>query len=192
MKLNLKMLTAKSACTSGVEWYKINKQPQTVEAAITLLLKSSESERYNWSNWALSQFLSPKNKLRYAIFAAQQVLDIFEKKYPTDNRPRRAIEAALKCLEKNTVKNRSAAWAAARAAGDAAGDAAWAAARAAEDAAGDAAWAAAWDAAWAAARDAGAAGDAAGDAAWAAAWDAGDAACDAMMLKITNYGVALL
>ena len=93
MKLNLKMLTAKSACTSGVEWYKINKQPQTVEAAITLLLKSSESERYNWSNWALSQFLSPKNKLRYAIFAAQQVLDIFEKKYPTDNRPRRAIES---------------------------------------------------------------------------------------------------
>ena len=152
MKLNLKMLTAKSACTSGVEWYKINKQPQTVEAAITLLLKSSESERYNWSDWALSQFLSPKNKLRYAIFAAQQVLDIFEKKYPTDNRPRRAIEAALKCLEKNTVKNRSAARTAAR------------------DAARDAAW----------------------DAAWAAARAAGDAARDAMMLKITNYGVALL
>ena len=141
MKLNLKMLTAKSACTSGVEWYKINKQPQTVEAAIALLLKSSESERYNWSDWALSQFLSPKNKLRYAIFAAQQVLDIFEKKYPTDNRPRRAIEAALKCLEKNTVKNRSAAW--------------------------DAAWAAAWDAA----RDAGDAAWAAGAAAGAAAFN---------------------
>jgi hypothetical protein len=71
-----------------------------------------------------------------------------------EDRPRLAIEAAERWADNPTESNRLAAWAAARAAGDAAG----AAARAAGDAAGDAAGAAAW-----------AAGDAAGAAAWAAA-----------------------
>ena len=78
----------------------------------------------------------------FAADCAEHVLPIFEKQYPDDKRPRKAIEAAR-----------------AYARGDidaAAGDAA-------RDAAGDAAWAAAGDAAW------DAAGDAARAAAWAAA-----------------------
>jgi hypothetical protein len=90
---------------------------------------------------------------------AEAVLSIFEKKYPEDDRPRKAIKAARDFANgKITTEERAAvgdaAWAAV---GDAAGAAAWAAARAA---AWDAAWDAARDAAWAAARAA------AGDAAW--------------------------
>ena len=97
----------------------------------------------------------------FAADCAGRVLSIFEKMYPKDKRPRKAIQAARNYANgKINAAARAAAWAAARdAAGAAAGAAAWAAAR---DAAGDAAWAAAGDAAGAAARDA----------AWDAAWDA--------------------
>jgi hypothetical protein len=88
---------------------------------------------------------------------AEAVLPIYEAKYPNDDRPRKAIEAARAFA--NGEIDTAARDAARDAAWDAAEAAAWAAAR---DAARDAAEAAAWDAAWAAARAA------ARDAAWAA------------------------
>jgi hypothetical protein len=101
----------------------------------------------------------------FAADCAEHVLHIYEKEYPSDDRPRKAIEAARKYARKEIdAAARAAAWAAARAADWAAAGAAAAAA----DAAGDAAWAAAWAAARAAAGDAAraaaAAADAAGDA----------------------------
>ena len=124
--------------------------------------------------------------LSYAIYAAEQVIDIYEKKYPDDKRPRNAIEAARVVLKNNNAKTRAAAWAARAAAEAAARAAAWAAG----DAAGAAAWAAGdAGAAWAAA---GAAGDAAGAAAWAAAGAAAGAARAAMQIKILKYGIKLL
>ena len=120
---------------------------------------------------------------------AEAALPIYEKKYPKDDRPRKAIKAARDFANgKITEKERAAAWAAAwaaagaaaraaagaaawAAAGAAAGAAAWAAARAAAGAAaGAAARAAARAAAWAAGWDAASA--AAGAAAWAAGWAA--------------------
>jgi len=115
------------------------------------------------------------------VYAAEQVIDIYEKKYPNDKRPRNAIEAAKKCIGLKGAAARDAAGAAEVAAW-AAEVAAWAA-WAAGDAAGDAAWAA-----WAA-------GDAAGDAAGAAGDAAGAARAAAekeMKIKILNYGLTLL
>jgi hypothetical protein len=105
---------------------------------------------------------------------AEHVLPLFEKAYPGDKRPRKAIEAARdfvagKITAKQLEQARAAVWAAAR-------DAAWDAARAARDAARaarDAAWAAAGTAARDAAR---AARDAARAARAAAAWDVARAA----------------
>jgi hypothetical protein len=69
---------------------------------------------------------------------AESVLPIFEKEYPKDDRPRKAVQAARDFSNgKITDQERAAAGAAAW---GAAGDAAWGAARAA-------AWAAAWGAA---------------------------------------------
>ena len=129
----------------------------------------------------------------FAADCAEHVLWIYERDYPGDDRPRKAIEAARVYArgEIDAAAEAAARDAARAAARDAAGDAAWDAAWAAEgDAAGDAAWAAArttagaaaWAAAWDAAGDAAraAAGAAARDAAWDAARDAeGDAAGDA-------------
>jgi hypothetical protein len=119
-----------------------------------------------------------RNLRLFAADCAQDVLPLFWKVAPNDQRPAQAIAVARRYAEgQATNKERDAARAAA---GDAARDAFWAAAwdtawAAAGAAARDAAWAAAGDAAGAAAGAA--AGDAAGDAAWDAAWAAaGDAA----------------
>jgi hypothetical protein len=84
-----------------------------------------------------------KNLRFFAFWCAEQVLPIYEEKYPDDNRPRRAIETARRYAEGLATEGelaaaRTAAWAAAWAA---ASDAAWDAARAAaRTAASDAAW----------------------------------------------------
>ena len=101
----------------------------------------------------------------FACDCAEHVLHLFEDKYPTDKRPREAIEAKRKWINGEITDEELAT----------ARDAAWAAARAA-------AWAAAWNADRAAARAAVWATDRA--AARAAAWAtdraaAGDAAWDA-------------
>ena len=80
--------------------------------------------------WALTHphFLDDKKTaVRFAVFCAEQCLDIFERQFPDDKRPRLAIEAAKAVTENDTAENR-AAWAArdaARAAWDAASAAAW-------------------------------------------------------------------
>jgi hypothetical protein len=92
----------------------------------------------------------------FACRVAEDVLPLYEAKYPDDDRPRKAIETARRYADGQATDGEL----------DAAWDAAWAAAR-------DAARAAAWVAAWAAARDAAraaaraAAQAAAQDAAWA-------------------------
>ena len=76
-----------------------------------------------------------------AIFAAEMVLGNFEKVYPDDDRPRKAIEAARNYFDSPAEKNRSAAWSAVRsawAAKSAAEIAAWSARAAAESAASSA------------------------------------------------------
>ena len=110
-----------------------------------------------------------RNLRLFAADCAEDVLHLYEDKYPKDDRPRRAIEAA-RAYARGDIG--ASAWAAVR---DAVRDAAWAAAGdAAWDAAGAAAWAAAWDAAWTAVRDA----------AWAAA---GDAAWDEARARYSNW-----
>jgi hypothetical protein len=179
MELTIKKVKSIGPCADGFAWYMKN-PGRTVEKTIKTLLASDECEKYNWSNWLLTHLFTKEKNIKYAIFAAKEVLYLFEAKYPDDSRPKKAIEAAEKYL---ITEGADAAWAAAWAAGAAAGDAAWAAsgdaARATGAAAsGDAAWAAG-DAAWAA----GAA--ASGDAAWAAA-SAG------LSIKIIKYGITLL
>ncbi len=94
-----------------------------------------------------------EDSVAMAIFAAGLVIDFYERQYPDDNRPRKAIEAA-----ESWMKNPAAVHAAADAARAAAVGAAADAAAAAADAAADA------DAAYAAARAADADAYAAADA----------------------------
>lgn len=192
MKITKEWLEGKGACAGGKEWF----LAQDENDAVKVLKKLMTEDRFDWANWTICRMFNRKQRIKYAVFAAEQVLDIFEKKYPNDKRPRLAIEAARKCIDKNTKENRRAA-AYAACASYAASDAAYAASDAA-DAASDAACAA--DAARAA--DAAAYAACAADAACASdavcAADAADNAADnaaakkEMQKRIMEYGIKLL
>ncbi len=201
-----------NACSEGMDWFSMQSETDG-RAVMESLISAGEIE---WANWLITRMLDRKSRIRYAVFAAEQVLDIFEKQYPKDKRPRIAIESARLVLKNDTPETRAAskdagesAWAsgnadeAAGASSWAAGAAAWAAAASAWAAAasawasGNAAWAAR-NAAWAAGESteaAGASSWAAGAAAWAAGEStkaAGNADEVSMKIKIIKHGISLL
>ena len=138
MEVTPRSLKLMSACEDAIEWVK----KQNESDARKLIGLAMEADRFSDCNWFVTKIMNHEQQIRYAIYAAGLVLDIYEQKYPNDDRPRKAILAAKAYLK---AKDKDAAEAAARAAWDAAG-----AARAAGDAAEAAARAAA-RAAWAAA-----------------------------------------
>ena len=145
-------IKAMSPCTDGFKWYCKNftqRRPKIADVVNKLI----ETNNAEWANWFIVRCMTHEQRIQYSIFAAEQVIDIYEKKYPDDARPRKAIEAAKAYLKKQSKENRDAAYAAANAAAHAAyaaANAAYAAANAAY-AAADAANAAAYAAAYAAA-----------------------------------------
>jgi len=94
--LNIRILRKHGACTEAVEWF----ETQPKKDYKSLLISCIKEDHLEWVNWMLLRLLTKENKIRYAIYAATQVLHIFEKKYPGDDRPRKAITAA-----RNYVKN---------------------------------------------------------------------------------------
>ena len=170
--ITVKVLERMNACSEGVEAFKGKYKRVNVVDLIQDNLKGSREE-LEWLNWLIVRCMTYKQYVSYAVYAAEQVIAIYEKKYPNDKRPRKAIDAAKKCIKNPTAKNKKAAYAAAYAAADAAADA---------DAYGAAAYAA--DAA------AVAAAYAAADAAAAAAYAA--KACGEPRLKIAQYAIKVI
>jgi len=165
MKISTEWLEKVEACPEARKWF----QNQTETDAVKVARKLIGSRRLDWCNWGLSRALDQKNKIRYAVFAAEQVIDLFERQYPDDKRARKAIAAAKKVLKLDTPKSRAAAASAAAAAAYAASSAAAFSAAAAAYAASSAAVAAASSAAAAAAYAASSAAVAAASSAVAAA-----------------------
>lgn len=168
LKITDEWIKEKAPCQEALDWWsKKNRKPMDI------LNELIEAKKYSWANWFIVRIMAYEDYVSYAVFAAEQVIDIYEKKYPNDKRPRQAIEAAKKCIKDPSKENKEAAraaWAAA--------EAAWAAEAAAEAAgAARAAWAAAW-------------------AAWAVGavevTGAAEAAEAAMQKKILDYGIKLL
>ena len=97
MKITNEFLKEKSACTDGFRW--VNEQGIVGLEHTEFIKYLLAHDHYDYSNWLITKMLDKDNLIRYAIFAAEQVLDIYEKKYPGDDRPRKAIEAAKEYLK---------------------------------------------------------------------------------------------
>lgn len=167
MKISEQWLEERGACEEGRIWWRNQKETDGLKVVLALI----KDKKLDWAKWTIVRIMEYKQYVSYAVYAAEQVVEIYEKKYPGDDRPRRAIEAAKKCIDNPTQENRDSA-----------------------DAAADSAYAAAPYAAYAAyaAASAGSAAYAytAADAAYAASAYAADSA--AMRLKILKYGIKLL
>ena len=127
MKITKEWLAEKSACSEGCKWFLSQKETD----AVKVLKKLIKEKHLDWANWTIVRVMDYKQYVSYAVFAAEQVIQIYEKKYPDDKRSREAIEAAKKCIKNPSEKNKKAAHAAADAAHAAADAAAYAAADAA-------------------------------------------------------------
>ena len=146
-KITIEWLKSKSACHDGLDWFV--EQGKEVEP-IPLLNLLIEENQLEWANWLIVRVMDYSQYVSYAVYAAEQVIDIFEKKYPDDKHPREAIEAAKKCIKNPSDENKKEAARAAHSASStssAANSAASSAARGAVNAADSAADRAAYRAA---------------------------------------------
>jgi uncharacterized protein YjbI with pentapeptide repeats len=168
-------LTEHNACRDGIERFR---RLHGASAELVDVINGHIADgTLSYANWLIVREMTYRQYVSYAVFAAEQVIALYEAKYPDDPRPRNAIEAAKKCIDHPTEANKDAARSAA--------ESAWSADAAAESAADAAAWSAD-----AAAESADAAAESAADAAaWSAAWSA--AARPDMQVKILKYGLEL-
>ena len=72
---------------------------------------TKEKDKQCWSEMKLVKTYkwTKKDSVALSIYAAELVIDNYEKIYPDDDRPRKAIEAAKAVLKNDTEENRSAA-----------------------------------------------------------------------------------
>ena len=156
MRVTHKLVKAMNPCSDGWKWF-IRNFSALGGSHKTVLNKLAKTDHWDWFNWLATRLMSHPQRIEWAIFCAEQVIGIYEAKYPKDGRPRKAIAAAKVVLANDTAKNRATAYAAAAAnvaAANAADDADAAnAADAAANAAANAAYAAAYAADAAASAD---------------------------------------
>ena len=129
MKITKEWLEQQGACADGKEWFNTQKATRVD----TIIKKLVVEAKFDWADWVITRLMTHEQNVRYACFSSLQSIEIFEKEFPNDKRPREAIEAALRWADDPTEENRSAAESAAE-------SASWPAAWSAESAACLAAW----------------------------------------------------
>ena len=120
MRVTKNWLVKHDACSDGMSFVNEHKLIDTDECYfIRQLVKL---DKHDWALWLLVRRLDRKDRIRFAVYCAKDVLPIYEAEYSNDDCPRKVIEAAEACVETNTKKNGDAAraaMAAARAAAEA-------------------------------------------------------------------------
>ena len=120
-KITVEFLKEQNACGSGVYWFRAQNESDPFKVLESL----ASGDHWSWCNWLLTRLMTHKQKVQLAVFAAEQVIQFFEKKYPNDDRPRKAIEAAKEWIKDPSEETKGKAVEARRAAyADAATDAA--------------------------------------------------------------------
>jgi hypothetical protein len=138
----LRLCKEKHACTSGYKKLKKSLGRDHKSTDLIPLTHVIESNGLQDAIWSFRATTAPCREFitEYALWCAEQVLDIYEKRYPSDNRVRECLEGIVKYQNGEisrddllTLRRAGAAYAAADAA-YAAADAAYAAAAAADTA----------------------------------------------------------
>lgn len=101
MKITTEWLEEERACKEGIEFFQSQSKTDPIK-----LIKKYKNTHWDWCNWLIVRLMTYKQCVSYSIFAAEQVLHLYEKQYPSDNRPRKAIEAAKKCISDSSVESK--------------------------------------------------------------------------------------
>ncbi len=131
LKVTTEWLKEQNACAMGQTWF-TSQSESDLSKVVKALIKDN---KFEWTNWTIVRFMTQTQRIQYACYSAKQSLHLFEKQFPNDKRPRKAILAALKFAKDPSELNRSAAESAEWSAESAAWSAAWSAESAARSAA---------------------------------------------------------
>jgi hypothetical protein len=74
-RLTVKYLKKIGACKEAVDWVRVQSS-NDINVLYKQVLKSKE--HLYWANWMLVRLMNKKQRIRYAIYAAIQVLYIYE------------------------------------------------------------------------------------------------------------------
>ena len=138
MKITTQFLIDNDACDDGIAAFTATFGGEADLKDVAAYGLREGGDMLGYVLWLLPRCMTHGQRVRYAVFAAESVLPAYERDYPSDMRPRAAIEAAKAWLAQ-PCGNTAAEAEAARAAAEAARAAAWAAEEA--SAAAEAAWA---------------------------------------------------
>lgn len=132
MNITAEWLKEHRACADGVEWLFAN---TGIGADATDVLRDLRAaKQWSYYRWLAPRIMTLAQRVEWAAFCVEQVLDTYESKHPNDKRPRNAIDEAKKWISASGVDNRTtaeAAYAAANAAATEAAESAYASAYAA-------------------------------------------------------------
>ena len=93
-------LKSLNPCTNGFVWWCKHGERDPIK----FLEAGFEGDHWNYRCWLMIRLLSNKNQVKLAIYSAKFVLPIFEERYPNDDRPRKAIDAAAYYDNKKRIK----------------------------------------------------------------------------------------
>ena len=103
--ITLKWLESIDMCYEFIEVYKKHwpdsiPANQAIRTLISGNLTPDKKERWNliWANWLIVYCMNRRQVIEYAIYAAEQVIEVYEAQFAGDDRPRKGIEAAKKYL----------------------------------------------------------------------------------------------
>lgn len=108
------------ACKGACEQFKKELNGGHSMSVSKVFTRLEQIKRLDWANWLIVRLMTREQRIRYAIYAAEQVISLYEEEYPEDKRPRQAIEAARLCLDNPSEENKAAAESAADAAAESA------------------------------------------------------------------------
>ena len=97
MEITTEYLISRNICPQGLDRF-VNHTETDAIKMIDILISE---KNYQWANWLLSRFFNNDERIKYAIFSAELVIDLFESEFPDDEKPRNAINSAKAYLEKH-------------------------------------------------------------------------------------------
>ena len=89
MKITKRFINSLDPCFTLHEFWLKSKKPDLAD----FMLHALNENHFKWAIWLFVRSVDKITNVKLALFSAEQVLHIFEKAYPKDNRPRLAIQA---------------------------------------------------------------------------------------------------
>jgi len=98
-------LLGEDACLDRRNYWLLTSEPDVCK----VLMKCLRDNHFDYANWLIVRYMDRQQRLRYALYAAQQVAYIYNEQYPGDERINDALNAVRAVIRDDTEETRRAA-----------------------------------------------------------------------------------